>query len=78
MGLVRTKVLEEFVASTFRVERISALGKLALTVKVVSSAPILSTLKMEAKLSSEISVLTRSARRHILEDSILHRKYDEL
>jgi hypothetical protein len=67
VGLVRTRVLEECVASIFR-------GKICevFSADAVLSSPILSTLKMEATKSSEMSVLTRSTRRHIPEDGILH------
>jgi hypothetical protein len=44
--------------------------RLIVTAKVVPSAPILVTLKMEALRSSERSVLTRATRRNILDDGI--------
>jgi hypothetical protein len=39
---------------------------------IVPSSPLLVTLVMEATRSSETSVLTRSSRRNIPEDDILH------
>jgi hypothetical protein len=58
VGVIRTDVSDERVASIFRVERIS----------LISSSLILSTLKMEVKESFETSVLTRPARCYIPED----------
>jgi hypothetical protein len=46
---------------------------LLVTTNVVPSSLILVTLMMEALHSSESSVLTRVARRNVLEDSILQR-----
>jgi hypothetical protein len=42
------------------------------TANVVPSSPILVTLMTEALSFSETSVLTRSTRRNVLEDGILH------
>jgi hypothetical protein len=52
------------------VSRYKPITSLLLTANVPSSL-ILSTLKMEATRSSEMSVLTRLARQHIPEDGIL-------
>jgi hypothetical protein len=50
--------------------------RLLVTVNVIPSSPILVTLMMEAKRSSERSVLTRATHRHIHEDGNLrsHRR----
>jgi hypothetical protein len=71
VGLARTDVSEECVASIFKVERISKLG----TASEVTSRLLLiiSTLKIEAKRSYETLVLARPTLRHIPDDSILHR-----
>jgi hypothetical protein len=58
LGLVRTDVSEEHVASIFSVERNRELRTI--------------TPKMEAKPFSETSVITRSIPHHISEDSIIH------
>jgi hypothetical protein len=46
--------------------------QLLVTANVVLSSLILSALMMESTHSSKKSVLTRSTRRHIVEDGILH------
>jgi hypothetical protein len=67
---VKTGVSEELLRrnTTFLRGFIRLLG----TANIVPSAPILVTLIMDATLSSETSVLTRTARRNIPEDDILH------
>jgi hypothetical protein len=46
--------------------------RLLVTTNFLAISPILVTLMMEAMLSSEASVLTRTTESHILEDDILH------
>jgi hypothetical protein len=46
--------------------------QLLVTANVVPSSPILVTIMMEAMHSPQISVLTRTTRRYIPEDGILH------
>jgi hypothetical protein len=81
VDLVRTDVSEEPSASFIRVTRNGELGttlavtssvrRLLVTASVVPSSPFLVTL-MEALEPSETSVLTRSTRRYIPEDGIVH------
>jgi hypothetical protein len=81
VSLVRTEVSDQRIASIIRVKRIGELGKLAgisnrSTLRknniVYINSLIHFTLMMEAIRSSKISVLTRTTRRNILEDCILH------
>jgi hypothetical protein len=78
VALVRNDVSEELSASIIRVRRISELGTLAVTSRllvtanVVPSSPILVTLIMEELSTTETSVLTRATWRNFPKDAILH------
>jgi hypothetical protein len=63
LGLLKTDVSEERVASNFRAEEIT---------DTFFARVIFSTLKMEATRSYETSVIKRPTRRHIPEDGILN------
>jgi hypothetical protein len=78
VGFVRTYVWEELITSVLMVERISELGTtLAATINVFPSSLLLSTMKMEAIRSSEMSVPTSPTRRHITEDGIVNNHHRE-
>jgi hypothetical protein len=83
VALVRSNVSEEHIASITRVKRLSELGtelavflrsvfQLLVTANAVSRSQILFTLVMETIRCFETSILTRTIRRHIQEDGILH------
>jgi hypothetical protein len=79
VDLVWTDISEERIASIFRVEKSASedpawagVSKLQPPDHAGSPLADFYTLKMEAIRSSETSVHTRSTRRHIPEDGILH------
>jgi hypothetical protein len=75
VGLVRTDVSEERIASIFRIEGIrenaSSIKQLA-AANGPPSSPILSILKMEATCSSETSALTIPTLHHVPDEDNLH------
>jgi hypothetical protein len=82
VALVRTDVSGERTASIIMVTRIDEVGttlavtsnylQLLVTAKFVPSSSILVTMMMEALCSLEKSFLTRTTRRNIPDDGILH------
>jgi hypothetical protein len=83
--LVRSDVSEELSASIIRVTRIGELGTMLaitnmcrlLVTANVHSSPILVTVMKGVPGSSETSLLTRTARRKIPEDTFLHSRRRE-
>jgi hypothetical protein len=76
VALVRTTASEEIDASIIRVKRIGHLlhsvNWLLVTANFVPSSPVLLTLLMEAKRSSETSILMKVTQHNIPEDGIFY------
>jgi hypothetical protein len=76
VALVTTNISQERIASIIRATRIGVFLRSALqllvTANVVNSTPNDVILNMEPIRSTETSVLTRTTRRNIPEDGILH------
>jgi hypothetical protein len=71
VALVRTDVPEEPIAAIFSVKRMSEVETTLVTANVVSSLLIFITLMAEVISSSEKSIIIRTTRRHIPEESAL-------
>jgi hypothetical protein len=76
VSLVRTEVSEERLASIVRVTRIGEAACFRLLVTANDVPSFLVALNMKAKLSSEMSVLTRATRLNNPEDGNLHSHRD--
>jgi hypothetical protein len=78
VALVRTDVSENLIAFIITVNRNVMLGTALAVISIVPSSLIVLTMMMEAIHSSEPSVLTRTTRRHIPKDDILHNHRREI